>query len=174
MQHLYRSSLQLLFPLLSLLLFSACDQLGGADLVAPGNGEAASSPTGSFGVSRNYGGPYLSDAEGDVTDASDERVVSARPGDKFYVQVDYEDPDGIVGIEVNLVNEQPEDLGGLLDPTQSFFTLSQPTGISEPTSDCNLANGPTSVTCVYEVQVAEEAVNIAELEGAEDEFAYVF
>ncbi len=173
MQHLYRSSL-LLFPLLSLLLLAACDQLGGDNLTTPGSGETASSPTGSFGVSGDYGGPYLSDAEGSISDASDERVVSARSGGKFYVQADYEDPDGITGIEVNLVNESPENLAGTLDPTQSFFTLGQPTDISEPTSDCDLSNSPTSVTCVFEVRVAEDAVNITELEGAEGEFAYAF
>ena len=166
-QYVYR-----LFPLLFLFLFTACGDLEGSAITQPDDASDAA-PTGTFGVSEAFGGPYLSDADGAITDASDARVVSVAPGGSFFVQVDYEDPSGITNIDVNLVNSSPEGLAGTLDPTQSFFTLGQPTGISEP-SGCDLSGSPTSVTCIYEVQVAEDAVNISELDGSGDEFAYVF
>ncbi len=174
MQRFFRlSSLHLLLILFPL-LFVACDQLGGSNVTQPGEDVSEDAPAGSFGVSESYGGPYLSDAEGNITDASDSRVIRVAPGGAFYVQVNYEDPDGITDIEVSLLNDLPEGLNGPLDPAQSFFTLGQPTGISEPTSDCELSDSPTSVTCIYEVRVDEDALNITELEGAGDEFAYVF
>ena len=60
------------------------------------------------------------------------------------------------------------------DPTQSFFTLGQPTGISEPSGGCDLSGSPAAVSCIYEVRVAEDAVNIDKLENAAAEFAYIF
>ena len=167
-----------LFPLLllSLFLFTACGDLEGSGTTPdPGEnvGSDSAAPTGVFGVSLSFGGPYLNDVGEAITSADDERVVEVEPGGKFYVRVDYEDPSGITDIDVNLVNESPEGLAGTLDPTQSFFTLGQPTNISEP-SGCDLSERPTSVVCIYEVRVAEDAVNITALENSADEFAYVF
>ena len=160
--------------LLTLLLFTACSQLEDADLTTPGDGTRAGAPTGSFGVSGSYDGPFLNNAESPISDAADARIVTVDPGGKFYVQVAYADPEGISGVEVNLVNASPEGLAGTLDPTQSFFTLGQPTGISEPSTGCDLSGSPTTVSCIYEVRVAEDAVNITELENAATEFAYIF
>ena len=169
---------RLLFLSFLLLTFTACDQLGGAGVDQPplggGVDEDAAVPTGDFGVSLNFSGPFLNDTDGSITNASDERVVSVEPGGKFYVQIDYEDPSGLASIAINLVNRNPDGLAGALDPTQSFFTLGQPTNISEPSSGCNLSDNPTSVSCIYEIQVAEDAVNIDALENSADEFAYVF
>ncbi len=155
------------------MFMTACGDLGGSAVTQPDDNASDAAPTGTFGVSEAFGGPYLSDADGAITDASDARVVSVAPGGSFFVQVDYEDPSGITNIDVNLVNSSPEGLAGTLDPTQSFFTLGQPTGISEP-SGCDLSDNPTSVSCIYEVRVADDAVNITELDGLGDEFAYVF
>ena len=175
MNYVHRRYQLLLTWSVALLLFlTACGDLESAGNVSPGEGSNADAPTGSFGVSLNFGGPFLNDADGAIAEASDERVISVEPGGKFYVQVNYEDPDGISSVAVNLVNASPEGLAGTLDPTQSFFTLGQPTGISEPSSACDLSDIPTSVTCIYEVRVAEDAVNIDALENSGDEFAYVF
>ena len=112
-----RRFLPLLFTLfLTLLLFTACSQLEDAGLTTPGDGTSASAPSGSFGVSSNYDGPFLNDEASPITDASDARIVTVVPGGKFYVQVDYQDPEGISGIEVNLVNASPEGLAGALRP----------------------------------------------------------
>ncbi len=168
---------RLLFLSIFLLTFTACDQLDGAGVDQPplggGVDEDTAAPTGDFGVSEFFSGPFLNDADSSITDASDERVVSVEAGGKVYVQIDYEDPSGISAIEVNLVNSNPEGLAGALDPSQRFFTLGQPTDISEP-STCDLSDSPTSVRCIYEIRVAEDAVNITELENSADEFAYVF
>ena len=163
----------LLLLSLLLLLLAACSELDGAPTAPGSGGSDALAPVGTFGVSESYSGPYLSDAAGAVTDAADERVVSVAPGGSFFVQVNYEDTSGVTGIDVNLVNASPEGLAGTLDPTQSFFTLGEPTGISEP-SGCDLSDSPKEVSCIYEVRVAEDAVNVTKLEGAEGEFAYVF
>ena len=117
-----------LLTALCLLLFAACDELDGSNLDLPGDPaeENASAPEGSFGVSETFGGPYLSDANGAVRDASDERVLEVAPGGKFFVQIAYTDPDGLSNIDVNLVNASPEGLAGTLDPSQRFFTLGGP------------------------------------------------
>ena len=39
---------------------------------------------------------------------------------------------------------------------------------------CPLSSTQTSVTCVYPISVADDAVNITELDNSGDEFAYVF
>ena len=57
---------------------------------------------------------------------------------------------------------------GTLDPTQQFFTLGDPTGT------CDLSSNPVDVTCVYPITVDEDAKNITELANSGDEFAYVF
>ncbi len=175
-QHIQRPIYRLFPLLLFIFLFTACGDLEGSG-TAPDPEENVSDdsavPTGDFGVSLTFGGPYLNDTGEAISSPDDERVVEVEPGDKFYVQVDYEDPSGITDIAVNLVNSSPEDLAGTLDPTQRFFTLGQPTDISEP-SGCDLSEGPTSVVCIYEVRVADDAVNITELENSADEFAYVF
>ena len=59
-------------------------------------------------------------------------------------------------------------MNGPLDPEQGFFTLGTPTGA------CDLSNNPISVTCVYPITVASDAVNIDELDNSGGEFAYVF
>ena len=175
-QHIQRPIYRLFPLLLFIFLFIACGDLEGSG-TAPDPEENVSDdsavPTGDFGVSLTFGGPYLNDTGEAISSPDDERVVEVEPGDKFYVQVDYEDPSGITDIAVSLVNGSPEDLAGTLDPTQRFFTLGQPTDISEP-SGCDLSEGPTSVVCIYEVRVADDAVNITELENSADEFAYVF
>ena len=176
MQRRFRRHYRLFPLLLFLFLFAACGDLegsGGAPDPEENISDDSAAPAGDLGVSSAFGGPYLSDAGEAITSPDDERVLSVQPGGEFYVQVDYEDPSGITAIEVNVVNSNPEGVAGALDPTQGFFTLGQPTGVSEP-SGCDLSSNPTSVTCVYEIQVADDAVNIAELEGSAGEFAYVF
>ena len=132
----------------------------------PDNDTAA--PTGSFGVSKDAEPPFRNDSGSSIEDTNDNRIVKVEPGETFYAQVAYEDPGGIAGIEVNLVNSSPSGAAGTLDPAQEFFTLGEPTGT------CDLASNPTNLTCVYPVTVADDAVNIDELDGAEGEFAYVF
>ncbi len=159
---------------LLLLFLTACNQLEDASTTSPGSGGSDTlAPTGTFGVSESYGGPYQNDAAGSIEDSADARIINVAPGGKFFVQVNYEDTSGVTDIEVNLVNSSPEGLAGTLDPSRSFFTLGEPTGVSEP-NGCDLSGSPKEVSCIYEVRVAEDAVNIGALESAEGEFAYVF
>ena len=128
-------------------------------------------PTGTFGVSANADGPFLSDGseEGSITSPDDPRIIDVAPGGTFYAQVAYSDPGGIADIVIVLRNTSPEGLFGTLNPNQQFFTLGDPVG------DCDLSGSQTSVTCTYPITVADDAVNIDELDGADSrEFAYIF
>ncbi len=133
-----------------------------------GNGEA---PQGTFGVSTSPSGPFFNDLGEGITDPSDSRLITVSAGSSFYAQVDYQDPDGLTGATIRLVNSSPEGLQGDLstDADVGGFTL-----VGEPTGDCDFASAPTSVTCVYEISVASGTVNIDQLPGSGDEFAYVF
>ena len=163
---------RLLVPLLFfLLLLSACGDLENAGSVT--QPDEPRPPEGAFGVSETFSGPYLG-SEGPITDPADERILEVEPGGKFFVRALYESPSGITDITVSLINPSPEGLAGPLDPSRSFFTIGAPTSVSEPGGGCELTGEDGAVTCIYEVQVAEDAVNVDELEGAEGEFAYVF
>ena len=132
------------------------------------NPDDTTAPSGSFGVSSDANPPFRNDSGGNIGNEKDNRVVKVEPGGTFYAQVAYEDPSGIRDVEVNLVNRSPEGVSGTLDPSQQFFTLGEVAGT------CDLSSDPVSVTCIYPITVAEDAVNIDELDGAEGEFAYVF
>lgn len=132
-------------------------------------GADAGEPEGSFGVSLNPDGPFISDEAGSITDLQDERVVRVPPEGEFFAEVTYRDPDGIAGVTLNLVNSAPEGLSGTLSPDQPPFSV-----VDAPTGTCDLGLLPTAVRCLYRVRVAEDARNISELPGAGDEFAYVF
>ena len=159
-----------LIPLLFLtLLFTACGDLEGTGNVD----QPDRSPEGAFGVSDTFDGPYLG-LDGAISEPTDEQILEVEPGGKFYARAVYESLTGITDITVSLINPNPEGLAGPLDPAQSFFTLGEPTSISEPGGGCELTGEDAQVICIYEIQVAEDAVNIDELEGAGDEFAYIF
>jgi len=132
----------------------------------PGDGQA---PDGTFGVSTEPDGPFTSDAGENITSNDDERIITVSGGDTFYAQVAYADSDGIANIDLLLVNDEPEGLAGTLGTTPvGGFTVGEPTG------DCDLASNPTTVTCVYPITVAADVMDIEELPGAGNEFAYVF
>ena len=119
-------------------------------------------------MSAAQNGTFTNDKPNNIDDASDNRIVRVQPGGTFYARVTYGDPDGIKDVEVNLVNSKPAGVAGTLDPTQQFFTLGDPTGT------CDLSSNPVDVTCVYPITVDEDAKNITELANSGDEFAYVF
>jgi len=127
-------------------------------------------PTGDFGVSSSPDGPFTSDQGSDIESPDDPRVVALEPGDTFYARVSYSDPSGIADIIVRLNNSSPPGLRADLVEGQEVggFTLVGTVGA------CDLAARPTSVTCVYEISVADDVLNIDELPGAGSEFAYVF
>lgn len=132
-------------------------------------GDPTSAPEGTFGVSETPDGTFTSDAGENITSNDDERIITVGPGDTFYAQVAYADSDGIADITLLLVNSSPEGLSGPLGTTpQGGFTVGEPTG------DCELADTPTTVTCVYPITVGADVLDIEELEGAGNEFAYVF
>ena len=132
----------------------------------PPPGNDTTTPSGTFGVSSAQSGPFQNDQPDGIDSADDPRVVEVAPGGTFYAQVSYNDPSGISSIQINLVNSSPDDIAGPLDPAQQFFTL------GTPVSGCDLSSNPISVTCVYPVTVADDAVNISQLTNSE--FAYVF
>lgn len=141
---------------------------GGGGPINGGDGDA---PTGTFGVSTSPSGPFTNDTGDNISDPSDERIISVSAGSTFFAQVDYADPDGITGAAINLVNSSPEGISGTLSTGEAVggFTL-----VGEPTGDCDFSSNPTSVTCVYEISVASDVVNIDQLPDAGNEFAYVF
>ena len=135
----------------------------------PGNGGGTGSPEGTFGVSETADGPFDSDAGENIVSNDDERIITVSPGDTFYAQVAYADADGISDITLLLVNDEPQGLSGPLSAVpQGGFTVGEPTG------DCDLSTTPTTVTCVYPITVAPGTLDIEELEGSGNEFAYVF
>jgi hypothetical protein len=128
-------------------------------------------PTGTFGVSTSPEGPFFNDLGENISDPSDERIITVPAGGTFYAQVAYTGSQPITGIVINLVNSSPEGLRGTLSTTDPVggFTLA-----GEPTGDCDLSGASTSVTCIYEINVADNVVNIDQLPGSGNEFAYVF
>ena len=138
------------------------------EITPPPAGDDSAAPTGSFGVSKDANPPFQNDSGGNIESRRDNRIVKVKPGGTFYVQVAYEDPSGVTDVEVNLVNSKPAGVSGPLDPEQGFFTLGSATGM------CDLSNNPVSVTCIYPITVAGDALNIDELDNAGGEFAYVF
>ncbi len=164
-----RYQLLLTWSVALLLFLTAC-----GDLESAGNiNQPERPPEGAFGVSETFSGPYLG-VDNPVADPADAPILEVEPGGTFYARAVYESLVGITDITVSLVNTTPEGLAGPLDPTQSFFTLGAPTSISEPGGGCELTGEDAEVTCIYEIQVAEDAVNVSELEGAQGEFAYTF
>ena len=138
-------------------------------MVLPGNGGGTGSPEGTFGVSTEPDGTFASDAGENIVSNDDERIITVSPGDTFYAQVAYADADGISDITLLLVNDEPQGLSGPLSAVpQGGFTVGEPTG------DCDLSTTPTTVTCVYPITVAPGTLDIEELEGSGNEFAYVF
>lgn len=134
-------------------------------------GDDTTAPTGLFGVAATADAEtFLSDQDGGMTGASDERVLHLEPGGTFYVEATYSDPGGITNISVLLANSAPEGLRNTLVQGQSVggFTLVGPVG------DCDLAAAPRSVSCVYQISVGSDVVNIDKLANAGSEFAYVF
>jgi hypothetical protein len=134
--------------------------------------DPASAPTGSFGVANTPAGPfqYSGDDQAPITDDDDPRIIDVAAGGSFFAQVDYADPDGITDAKIVLVNSMPEGLSGSLgevSPVGGFTLAGPPTG-------CDLSAAATEVTCVYEINVAPGTVDIEELPGSGDEFAYVF
>lgn len=141
---------------------------GGVDPIPDPDPVPGDAPTGTFGVSTSASGPFNNDAGENITDDSDERIVTVSGGDTFYAEVAYADTDGIANVTLLLVNDEPVDLEGPLGTTpQGGFTVGEPTG------DCDLSGSSESVTCVYPVTVAPGTQDIEELPGAGDEFAYV-
>ncbi len=134
-----------------------------------GGGDPMSLPEGTFGVGTSTSGTFTNDADGGISSDDDDRIISVAAGSTFYAQVDYSDPDGIASIAINLVNSSPEGIKGPLPVTlpSGGFTIGEPTG-------CDLSSSPTAVTCVYPITVEAGTVDISELAGAGNEFAYVF
>jgi hypothetical protein len=134
-------------------------------------GQDTTPPTGNFAVGPTANGPFTNDRAENITGPNDERVVQVEPGDSFFAQVSYSDPSGIAAIEVNLVNSNPPGIAGTLVQGQSIsgFTLVGPVN-----TGCDLQNRPTSITCVYQIDVGDDVVNIDRLAGSAGEFAYVF
>lgn len=134
-------------------------------------GQDTTPPTGNFAVGPTANGPFTNDRAENITGPNDERVVQLEPGDSFFAQVSYSDPSGIAAIQINLVNRNPPGIAGTLVQGQSVsgFTLVGPVN-----SGCDLQNRPTSITCVYQIDVGDDVVNIDRLAGSENEFAYVF
>ncbi len=141
----------------------------GATASASGGSGGGSEPEGSFGLSLNAGGPFISDEAGAIVSSSDERAVQVAPGGEFFAEVSYRDPDGIAEVTLGLVNSSPGDLAGTLSPDRPPFSV-----VGAPTGTCDLGRLPTVVRCLYRTTVAEDAQNISDLPGAGDEFAYVF
>jgi hypothetical protein len=134
-----------------------------------GREREADIPRGTFGVSLSPSGPFMSDAAGAIENLNDARVVQVAPGGEFYAEVSYRDPDGIAGIDLNLVNSSPEGLAGTLEPDQAPFSVE-----GAPSGTCELGRLPTAVRCLYRIRVADDARPIRALPGSGDEFAYVF
>lgn len=126
-------------------------------------------PTGTLGVSASALGPYTNDRAEDIVSPMDDRIVNVSPGGIFYAQVAYEDPDGIAAVSLDLVNSSPSELAGSLNPERAGFEI-----VDASAENCDLAGTSTTVSCLFTVRVAEDAVNIDQLQGAGDEFAYVF
>ena len=138
--------------------------------IQPPTGSDVTDPTGTFGVSDSPTGPFDNDVGNSITSPDDDRVVKLEPGDTFYAQVQYEDPSGIADIIVRLYNRSPAGLSGDLvrGVDVGGFTL------VGPVSDCNPAARPTSVNCIFEITVGDDVLNIDQLPGVVNEFAYVF
>ncbi len=134
----------------------------------PPNREAGA-PTGTLGVSASTLGPYTNDSPEDIVRPTDDRVVNVAPGGIFYAQVAYEDPDGITVVSLDLVNSSPPELAGSLNPEQGGFEI-----VDASAENCDLSGTSTTVSCLFTVRVAEDTVNIDRLQGAGNEFAYVF
>ncbi len=134
-----------------------------------GGAAAPTLPDGTFGLSLEPDGPFLSDEAGGMENSQDRRIVRVAPGGVFFAEVAYQDPEGIARIDVMLVNRNPRDLSGNLSPTRRPFTL-----VGAPTGNCKLAERATAVRCRYRIRVGPNARNISALPGAGDEFAYVF
>ncbi len=130
-------------------------------------GEDVVAPSGSFGVSLTQS-DFQNDADGDITDPSDPRIVRVEVGGTFYAEVDYSDAGGIAGVEIFLANSRPEGFRADLVEGEAVngFTL-----VGE-VSGCDLSGAQTSVTCVYQIDVGD-IPNITELPGVSGEFAYV-
>jgi len=135
----------------------------------PPGGEDGLPPSGTFGVSVSQSGPFLSDADGVISSADDERIIQVQPDSTFYAQVSYTDPGGIASASVRLVNNEPAGLQAdlVLGQEVSGFTLVR------EVSGCVLDGTQTTVSCLYEIRVGD-IPNIDQLEGAGGEFAYVF
>ena len=143
---------------------------GGAGSAASGGSEdGASAPEGTLGVSLSPDGPFINDEASGISSRADKRVLRVAPGGEFFIEVSYEDPDGVNQISLLLVNGRPKGLAGTLSPDQPPFSV-----VGAPTGDCRLGQLPTTVRCVFRVRVAEDARNIDALPGSGDEFAYVF
>lgn len=142
---------------------------GGAASGSSGGSAAPQTlPEGTFGVSRQFGGPFFSDEAGAIEGPNDTRVVRAPPGSDFYAEVSYRDPDGLAQIELLIANRRPEGLAGALTHEVQPFSL-----VGAPRGNCKLGRLPTKVRCLYRLRVGEKAQNIDRLPGAADEFAYV-
>ena len=139
----------------------------GGTLPGPGV-EDGLPPSGDFGVSLTQTGPFQNDADGNITSASDPRVITVAPGGTFYASVSYTDPGGISAISVRIANSSPAGFGADLTPGTAVngFTL------GAEVTGCVLDGTQTSVTCVYPIAVAAGTPNITSL--TPDEFAYVF
>lgn len=152
--------------------FVAVQATGGAEsggAASEGRASEADLPRGTFGVSLSPGGPFVNDAAESITDLRDARVVRVPPGGEFYAEVSYRDPDGVAGIDLNLVNSRPEGVAGTLSPERPPFAV-----VGAPTGTCELGRLPTAVRCLYRIRVADDARPIRTLPGSGDEFAYVF
>lgn len=130
-------------------------------------GEDIVAPTGTFGVSLTQSN-FQNDADSDITDSSDPRIVRVEAGGTFYAEVEYSDAGGVTGVEIFLANSSPEGFRADLVEGEAVngFTL-----VGE-VAGCDLSGAQTSVTCVYQIDVGD-IPNITGLPGAGDEFAYV-
>ena len=140
---------------------------GGAE--SGGASDEADAPKGTLGVGLSADGPFFNDEASGIKNLDDKRVLKVAPGGEFYIAVRFSDPDGIDRVSPLLVNGRPEGLAGTLSPDRPPFSV-----VGAPTGDCRLGLLPTTVRCVFQVRVAEDARNISELPGSGDEFAYVF
>ena len=123
----------------------------------------------SFGVSKLQTGPFTNDADSPITSASDPRVLTVNPGDTLYASVTYSGPNPVGSVTVYLANRDPANIRADLMTGQDVngFTL------GTELTGCDLGGTQTSVTCLYPIKVGD-IPNIDDLEGAGDEFAYVF
>ncbi len=147
----------------------------------PDNGNGGETPTGesSFGVANSADGDFLNDSEGSIESESDSNVVQVTPPGDIYAQVVASDAGGVTSIGIEIVNlDNPDTNGNRIEvltsgnPSAGGFTL---VGLAEGSDAAcsDLSTAPTTVTCVYQITVTENADESNLNQDRQTEFAYV-